>query len=436
MFSARGFAAGVFLLGISSILQAAPAEEMKSLVEQGRPAEAYSIGAKSPELLGQPGFDYFFGVAAIDSGHAGEGVLALERYILNFPENPAARLELARGYFVLGDDARARDEFERVTKTRPPADVQANIDRFIDAIRSRESLYSTTAGFYVEAGYGYDSNVSGGVSNGIINFPGFLINLNGTSAVKAGSSYSWLAAGGQFSKPIAPGLAVFGSGQVDGKFNNANNQFDQNNVAVAGGLSYLQNKNFYRATLSHSEVAVDDTRYRETDSISAEWHRQLDGLQTISPFAQYAQLRYTANNQSRDADLFAAGLGYRKTFLGSWQPLVSVNLNGGQEHDIRGRPDLGRELYGGRLGFSVTPAPKWAVSLGATYLHSHYQGPDVLLAIVRKDNYVAADATVSYAYTRNLSVRVELLGSKNSSNLDLYAYRRDIAALKVRYDFK
>jgi outer membrane receptor for monomeric catechols len=84
----------------------------------------------------------------------------------------------------------------------------------------------------------------------------------------------------------------------------------------------------------------------------------------------------------------------------------------------------------------MTPVPKWAVSLGATYLHSHYQGPDVLLATVRKDNYSALDATVSYAYTRNLSVRLEMLGSKNGSNLELYAYRRDIAALKVRYDFK
>jgi hypothetical protein len=79
------------------------------------------------------------------------------------------------------------------------------------------------------------------------------------------------------------------------------------------------------------------------------------------------------------------------------------------------------------------------VSLGATYLHSHYQGPDesdVSRATVRKDNYSAVDASVSYAYTRSLSVRLELLGSRNNSNLDLYAYRRDLATLKVRYDFK
>jgi hypothetical protein len=436
MLSVRGFVVGMFFLGTASILHAAATDDIKALVEQGNAVQAYSIGAKFPDLLGQPIFDYYFGIAAIDSGHAGEGVLALERYIINYPDNTTARLELARGYFVLGEDARAREEFERVAKTKPPAAVQTNIDRFLDAVRSRESRYTTTSGLYLEAGYGYDSNVSGGVSNSNINLPIFGNVVVNQAGVKAGSSFSWLAVGGQVSKPIAPGVAVFGSGQVDGKYNNANNQFDQNNVAVAAGLTYLQNKNFYRATLSHSEVAVDDARFRDVDSISAEWHRQLDELQTISPFAQYAQLRYTDSNQPRDADLYAVGLGYRKAFIGNWQPLLTANVNGGEEHDIRGRPDLGREIYGGRLALSVTPAPKWALSAGGTYQHSHYQGPDALLQAVRKDNYYAVDATVSYAYTRNLSVRLELLGSKNDSNLDLYPYRRDMATLKVRYDFK
>lgn len=432
----RGAVLCVFLAGVTPALYAAPADDIKALVEQGKAAEAYELGAKTPELLGQPAFDFYFGVAAIDSGRAGEGVLALERYIVNFPDNSNARLELARGYFVLGEDARAREEFERVTKTKPPASVQTNIDRFLDAIRSRESRYTTTAGFYLEAGYGYDSNISGGVSNGNVNLPIFGNVVVNQAGVKAGSSFSWLAAGGQVSKPIAPGLSVFGGGQVDGKFNNANNQFDQNNVSAAGGLTYLSNKNFYRVTLSHSEVAVDDKRFRDVDSIAGEWHRQLDELQTVSPFAQYAQLRYTGDNKPRDADFYTIGVGYRKTFISNWQPLLTANLNGGEEHDIRGRPDLGREIYGGRLAISATPLPKWTISVGGAYQHSHYQGPDALLLTIRRDNYYSVDATVGYAITRHLSARLELLGSKNDSNLALYAYRRDMATLKVRYDFR
>jgi hypothetical protein len=432
----RVLVAGALLMSITSALHAAPADDIKILLEQGKSVDGYNLGAKNPDLLGQPDFDFYFGIAAIDSGHAGEGVLALERYIVNFPDNQDARLELARGYFVLGENARAREEFERVLKVNPPPAVTANIERFLDAIRSRESLYRTTSDFYMEAGLGYDSNVSGGVGNSNINLPLFGRVAVSPSGVQAGSRFSWLAAGGQISKPVAPGVAVFAGAQANGQFNNTNNQFDQQNIAAAAGLTYLQNKNFYRFTGSYSEVAVDDNRFRGVSSVSGEWHHQLDELQTISPFFQYAQLRYTGNNIPRDADFYALGLGYRKTFIGAWQPLFTANVNGGEEHNIRGRPDLGRDMYGGRIALAVTPAPKWGMSAGATYQKSDYQGEDALLLTTRKDDYYALDAVASYAYTRNLSARAELLFSKNDSNLELYAYRRNVFALKMRYDFK
>ena len=306
----------------------------------------------------------------------------------------------------------------------------------MDAIRSRQSLYMATAGFFIEAGYGYDSNTNGGVSNAGINLPIFGNVVVNASGVKAGSGFSWLAAGGQASKPVAPGVAVFAGGQVDGKFNNANNQFDQQNLAASAGLTYFRNKNLYRFTVSHSEITVDDNRFRNANGIAGEWHRQLDELQTVSPFAQYAQLRYAGFNTPRDADLYVLGLGYRKSFIGNWQPLFTASIDGGQEHDIRGRPDLGRDLYGGRLALSLTPAPKWALSIGGTYQKSRYQGQDILLLTSRNDDYYALDVTASYAYARNFSIRAELLISKNDSNISLYEYRRDVIALKARYDFK
>jgi hypothetical protein len=74
---------------------------------------------------------------------------------------------------VLGEDARAREEFEAVTRLNPPPGVQAQIDRFLDAIRSRESRFRTTANLYLEIGLGYDSNINGGVGNANIVLPAF-----------------------------------------------------------------------------------------------------------------------------------------------------------------------------------------------------------------------------------------------------------------------
>ncbi len=51
---------------------------------------------------------------------------------------------------------------ERILVAEDEATLRHNIERFLDAIRSRESFYTTTAGFFLETGFGYDSNVSGG----------------------------------------------------------------------------------------------------------------------------------------------------------------------------------------------------------------------------------------------------------------------------------
>lgn len=417
---------------------AAPADEVKALLDKGNAAAAYALGKNHPDQLGNPQFDFYFGVAAIDSGHAGEGVLALERYVINFPNNVNARLELARGYFVMGDDLRAREEFEAVLNAKPPAAVVANIERFLDALRSRESTYRTTTGLFLEAGFGYDSNVNGGVGSSNISLPVFGRVVVAPTGVKTDSKFSWLAIGGQISHPISPGLAVFAGGQLDGKFNWSNEaqQFDQGNIVVNGGISYFKDRNFYRLTASHSEVSVDYSRFRSVDSLSGEWLHQLDELQTISPFVQTARFSYTGDNRVRDADFLAAGIGYRKAFIDSWQPLLTLSINTGKEHNTEGRPDLGRDLYGGRIAIAITPIPKWAVSVGGTYQKSNYAADDALLGTTRRDNYYAADAVASYAYTRDLSLRAELLLSKNESNLELYTYRRDMLTFKLRYDFR
>src|SRR5262245_25155010 len=88
----RGVAA-LCMLAFAQPLCAAPADDLKTLVEKGDARGAYELGRKHPAELGNPVFDFYFGVAAIDSGHAGEGVLALERYVANYPDNIQARLE-------------------------------------------------------------------------------------------------------------------------------------------------------------------------------------------------------------------------------------------------------------------------------------------------------------------------------------------------------
>ncbi len=431
----RGFGALLLAAAFPLCALAAPADELKALLDQGKAAEAYALGKKYPDQLGSPAFDFSFGVAAVDAGHAGEGVLALERYIANFPDNQAARLELARGYFVLGDNARAREEFDAVQKANPPPAVQANVQRFMDAIRARESAYKTTAGFYAEVGVGHDSNVNGGVGSPNVNLPGFgAVTL--LTGVKTADSFGYLGVGGNVTHPVAPGVALFGSVGADAKLNRNDTDFNQGNANLAGGVSLLRDKNTYRLTGSYNELSVQNDWYRKATGVSGEVNHQLDELQMINGFVQYAKLKYQPPNDVRDADLWAFGGGYRKAFIGSWQPLLTLSATYGQERDVRSRPDLGRKFYGGRAAIAVTPRPQWGLSVGATYQESRYDGPDLLLGEVRKDKYYGLDAVLSYALTRNWSVRGEYAYSNNKANLALYEFERHLVAIKLRYEFK
>lgn len=432
----RGITLALCALASAGSLFAAPADDIKALLDKGDAKAAYELGKKHPDQLGSPVFDFYFGVAAIDSGRAGEGVLALERYIANFPDNVQARLELARGYFILGEDARAREEFSAVLKAQPPAAVVANIERYFDAIRARESAYRTTAGAFLEFGLGYDSNINGGVSSANIILPNLGLVTVVPAGVKIGSSFAQATAGAQITHPIAPGVALFGSLNADFKIHNIHQEFDQGNLGITGGVSYLRENDLLRAGISFNTLDVDYNRFRDVTGLTGEWIRQLDELQAVSGFLQYATLDYAGANDVRDSRLSGIGAGYRRAFIGPGRPLLSLSASYAQEDNRRGRDDLARDLWSLRAAVGATPAPRWAVSAGATFQLSDYDAQDPLFTTTRRDKYYAADVTASYAFTRNFSVRGELLFSRNESNIALYEYKREVAAVKARYEFK
>ena len=118
----------------------AVADDIKVLMEENKFVEAYRLGKQNPDQLGDPQFDFYYGIAALDAGAPGEGVLALERYNLTYPDNRNARFNLARGYYIIGELQRARDEFEGLLSDAS-GEERAAIDRFLDAIRARQSIY-------------------------------------------------------------------------------------------------------------------------------------------------------------------------------------------------------------------------------------------------------------------------------------------------------
>jgi hypothetical protein len=417
---------------------AAPVDDLRAAVEAGDSAAAYArhcaTSIDTPERPAE--FDLWCGVAAVDIGRSGEGVLALERYVLQFPDDARARLELARAYFYAGDDVRSREEFEAVARTQPPPEVQAGIERYLAALTDREARYRGRRTAFVEVGGGYDSNANAGVAQADIGLPVLGPVTVDDFGVRKESVFGWLAAGAEIRHPLSAGLTVNGSVYGGGTFYGSASQFNLANYGAALGAAYRADRNEYSLAYAHGEIALDGSRYRWTDGVGLEWRRQISELSSLALAPQYARIGYDGDNAVRNADLTALSASYRQVWLRRWQPVLNATLFYGEEHNREGRGDLGRSIQGASVDVTVSPSAFWALNAGVAYAQSDYDAPIPLLDVTRRDRNLGLGLGAIYLVNRNLSIRGEYRYAKNTSNLELYEYTRHVGALKVRYEFK
>ncbi|MCJ0763904.1 outer membrane beta-barrel protein [Variovorax terrae] len=445
---------GMVLCTAGGSALAAVADDVKSLLEKGQPRQAYELGKASPGEMGQPLFDFYFGIAALDAGAPGEGVLALERYALLFPDNRSARYQLARGYYILGEDQRAREEFTGLVAGSTGQELDA-INKFLDAIRARESRYQPTASAYVELGLGTDSNINAGPPSGQVSgLPLGVVIAPGDSAEKESAGFSTLAAGAQGTYPVAPGVALYGGVGATGRLyqGGGNSQFDQRSLALQGGVSVIGGRNLYRFGIDWNKLTVDNQNYLSLTTLVGEWQYQNDQFNRFGLSAQWSDLNYdniltylTKNKSGapvlsatdeRDSRLATLTGFWTRSLVHPWNPVLNLSLNAGRESNRRNRDDLSRNLWGGRVSLSAQPRARWTVAGGLSYQNSRYAREFAVGAPHRQDDFCALDLAVIYAVDRNWSVRGEYQYTDQRSNIGFYQYDRDVLAVKLRYDFK
>lgn len=444
----------VMLGALCNAAFAASEADIRALMEAGKFSEAYQLGKQSAEHLGEPGFDFYFGIAALDGGSPGEGVLALERFLINYPDNRSAKFHLARGYYILGEDQRARTEFVALLKDAD-GEEKVLIERFLDAIRGRESRYLPTAGFFIEAGFGHDSNINAGARAGDVSgLPGFIVSAAGSSAREADTFYSLLA-GAQGSRPVAPGVMVYGGLQGNGRWHSSsqNDIFDVRGGLAQGGVTMVDGRNLYRGGLEYSVLGLDASNYLTARSLVGEWAHQFDQFNRFGVNLQYSQLRYEdvtvfldkqktlaspSGASNRDGNLAMIGGSWTHAVAHAWNPVFSMSASLGEERNDKNRPEYSRDIYGARAALTVQPAEKWSLSAALNYQHSRFKdffsGNSAFPK--RRDDYASLEVGAAYIIDRNWSIRAEGTWVNQQSNIGLYDYERNVVAVKARYDYK
>ena len=180
----------------------------RELIAAKQPAEAYALLEPLEEAnAGTPAFDYWFGVAALDTGHLDRALAAFERVLAREPGNDVARLELGRTFLRMGSLDLAAQELTRVRERAPTAEARAMIDRSLEEIRVAKARSRRAITAFVESGGGRDSNVSSttrdfpGAILGSFGLPGIeptgnsIHRADNFGAVSAGADIAWRTAG-------------------------------------------------------------------------------------------------------------------------------------------------------------------------------------------------------------------------------------------------
>ena len=417
--------------GLSSI-----PDQMKALIERQHAKEAYELGLEHPELMGDPLFDYIFGVAAVDSGRVSLGVLALERVLLTNPGDDLARLELARAYFALGEFQRAREEFNEVKRHRPPPGVVKTVDQFLEGIKRKEGEYKVLWGAYGEFGLGYNSNVNAATAVDSIILPFIGPVQLAASSRPLPSPFGVGAVGGNVSVPIDYDTHAFLSVNASTQKYSQADGYNLGGAVVTGGLRYNDGANEYKVLAFGSMAQLSVIPVPNTAGGGLEYSRRLTETESLLAGVSAIRLGYPSDFVAYNSNLGTAMLGYRQVFpLMKWQPVLDLTTTFAKQTNISDRPDLGRTLVGGNVQVSFMPNAQTGISLGAGYAQSNYGSEDLLYQTNRSDGLISANAVFQYSLTKELSARAEFTYFNNLSNLGLYSYNQWTGALKLRYSY-
>ena len=405
----------------------------RALVRAGRFVEA--LTDLRPLLQAHPGrTDILFltGLAAIEAAQKpdtpesdrqallDEAIASLRTILTNRPGLVRVRLELARAFFLKGEDSLARGHFERVLAGKPPAPVVANVQRFLAEIRARRRWT-----MYLGAAMSPDSNIGGASDEQIIYINDLPFRRDAEELTTSGIGVSvWT--GGEYQHPLGDRLRLRLGGDLS-RQDYGGSKFDQTSVSVHAGPRWLVGNARRRWTgtaPSHDDLGARvEAGHRLTPRIRvngrASWYRR--------------------DNRTRD---FLDGPILDFTLGGSWVILPILRADGAAGY-ARERPrsetwrNASRWL---RLGASVALPLGFTVGGSGELRWTNYEGnwfPFTRDGAPREDRTRILRATVhNRAFTLfGFSPQLVVTNEARDTNAQLYDYKRTRAELRAVRQF-
>ena len=416
--------------------------EGRTLVEEGRFDEALGIlrplaGGRTVEA----NVLFLIGLAATGASQQpdladdereallDEAIASFHTMLIDRPGLVRVRLELARAFFLKGEDSLARGHFERVLAGKPPAPVVANVQRFLAEIRARRRWT-----MYLGAAMSPDSNIGGASDERIIYINDLPFRRDAEELTTSGIGVSvWT--GGEYQYPLGDRLRLRLGGDLSRQDYGGSN-FDQTFISVHAGPRWLVDRD--------TEVSlVGNARRRWTGTAPShdDLGARVEAGHRLTPRIRVSGRASWYHRDSRTRD-FLDGPILDFTLGGSWVILPILRADGAAGY-ARERPksvkwrNASRWL---RLGASVALPLGFTVGGSGELRWTDYEGnwfPFTRDGAPRKDRTRILRATVhNRAFTLfGFSPQLVVTNEARDTNAQLYDYKRTRAELRAVRQF-
>jgi hypothetical protein len=412
--------------------------ELVQLVQANKAADAYALAVKmSPAHAGEPDFDFYYGFAALKSGHAGEAAFAFERVLMANPGNGQARLGLAEALFAQQEDLRSQQEFQAVLAQNPPANVVDIAHNYLAAIDRRASRYRTTITGYFELAGGHDNNVNRAPSMGSIPLGSGTLIL-GKGEQEESAAFLQPSAGVQVDRPLRPGLNLILG--LDGQANSYQHTSEYSTIQGSGrvGLRWSNGPQNLTGYIQGQRFTVDNHAYLNSTGLNTTYRYRLEQDLSLHVDASLSKLNYDQLS-ALDSRLSTLGIGFDKGWHVAWFPQLSVTVMGGNEdpedNSQQARALASRRLVGADLGMAIAPAQDWTSTLQAYYRRSTYEEATFPFPNAKKENYYSARLATYWHPGPHWQLGPYISYENNDSNIALYSFERTQVGLDARYNF-
>lgn len=415
-------ALGLALLSASWICYAAAVDDVQRLLDSGDAAAAYAAALTlSEENSGEPDFDFVFGLAALDSGHTGEAVLALERVVLLRPDDLRARLEVARAYYAAGEWENARAQFDFVLQKQPPANVQTRIGEYVQAIDTQlQSLvWRTDASVALETGY--DNNVNSATPDSSIEVPALgTVQLADASRANA-SPFVSVTSSGKVQYQLSKRAGLSAGANAQWRNNTHSDTYDTLAGGVQAGPVFSGANHRFSLPVQYQQMAVNDQTWRRMWGAALEYAHAAANRQ-MGVTGQVGRLAYL-DDPARDADVAVLGVNFAYQMRASLTLAISL-FYGEEQLRVETTPHYGRNYGGTRLALQRAITAHWVVASHAGWQRIRYAAEEPVFAETRMENLYSANLALRRQVGDSTTLQLGVDWSHNDANLPLYEYDR------------